>query len=106
MAARDTWDTDVANVFLNTAEFAEAVTYDSPRDSISSRSINAVVFDTENGRGRKFAVHIYDTATTGVTTPRQGATVTLSDSRVLVVQGFVSDEGMHVLFCISPEANT
>ena len=106
MAARDDWDTDVANIFLATGEFAESLTYDSPRDSISDRSVNAVVFDSEGGDSRNYVVHIYDTDSTGVTSPRQGATVTLAGGEVLTVIGFSSDEGMHQLICRKPEAST
>ena len=110
MAARDVWDDDVSAIFLNTGEFAETVTYNSPRDSITSRSVSAVVFDSDGGRSRNYTVMIGDDpdgdGTGGVSAPRQGATLTLSGGEVLVIQGFSSDEGMHTLLCVKPEAST
>lgn len=110
MTFRGDLDTDVTNVFLNTDEFAETATYNSPRDSISARSVSAVVFDTDGGRSRKYTVLIGDDpagdGTGGVASPRQGATLTLSGGEVLFIQGFSSDEGMHTLLCVAAEAST
>ena len=102
--AREQWDCDRDNGFLDTGVFAETVTYDSPKDSISGRSISAVVQDADLGEDREYTVFVSDHATTGVgTLPTRGATFTLSGGEVMTIVAFESDEGIHTCRCRKAE---
>lgn len=100
--AREQWDCDRDLGFLDTGVFAEAVTYDSPRDSISGRSVSAVVIDAaDTGSTKGYEVWISDDATSGVAAPRNGATFTTAGGDVLRIQGSELDEGMHRCVCVA-----
>lgn len=119
MTLRDMIDDDAVDVFLNTDEFAESVTY-YPRTrtatASSSRSIAAVVFRnqmevvSENGVSvlPVWEVHVANNSTTGIASteidtggdqigfpPRDGEDAV----KKTIVMILVQDHGMLVLQC-------
>lgn len=96
---------DVTDVFLNSDEFAESVSY-TPFGS-SAKSINAVVEYEEtvesspqiDGRGRvkRARMYISTDATDGVATPTNKDTVEINSADWNVVGSPESDAGMWVL---------
>ncbi len=101
---------DISNVFLNSDEFAETVTYHP--DGGANKDILAVVgeplTDTEETEGggrtltRRVEVRISADATAGIDAPTYKDEITIRSLK-WSVRGFTDEDGMWMLECVRAE---